>query len=283
MGKKAGTSFYDRALHRIRKLFFSLLKVVYIIPFFLFGLWLLSVVYFPGFDLNASVSLLKYRKDNVEFNIISRKKETVPRDHFHMVDAYVEGRDAIQPTCVLCHGMYAHGKEKKVRAFLNMHNSVIACSVCHVRKDKIDAEGRAMPGNEMIEYLWVDRESGEFKNSVDGEYGKYPAKIFPVTDTGKGFRNLLTPITEEAARQFLEMAPQLTEKQLDEQRVKLHEGITKEPVSCGDCHKKDGYLDFRKLGFPKQRIDNLVSSEFVGMIDKYETFHLPSVIDFSGE
>jgi len=48
-----------------------------------------------------------------------------------------------------------------------------------------------------------------------------------------------------------------------------------------DCHKKDGYLNFVKLGFPKNRVDHLVSTEVASMITNYETFYLPEVIDFS--
>jgi hypothetical protein len=49
-----------------------------------------------------------------------------------------------------------------------------------------------------------------------------------------------------------------------------------------DCHKKDGYLDFSKLGYPRNRVDHLSSTEVASMIQKYETFYLPEVIDFSG-
>ena len=97
MAEQKRASVFSRAFHRPKKIFLFFLKVMYVIPFFALGLWLISIVYFPGFDLNASVSLLKYRNDKVGFKIISQKKETIPRDHFHMVDEYVEGRDAIEP------------------------------------------------------------------------------------------------------------------------------------------------------------------------------------------
>lgn len=280
MGKERKTSLFSRAVFRVKKVFFFLLKVIYVLPFFAFGFWLLSVLYFPGFDLNASISLLQYKKEQATLKIISQKKEAIPRDHFHMVDDYVEKRNIIEPTCVICHGAYAHGKEKKVRALLNLHDSSMACSVCHVRNDKPGTAETAIPDNTKIEFLWVDQDTGMLHQRVEGDYGKYPAKIFPVVDTGKGIRQILTPITEEAAREFLDKAQQLNEKQLEEQRKKLHAKLSAEPVACSDCHKKDGYLDLKKLGFPKQRIDNLISSEFVGMIDKYKTFYLPSVIDF---
>jgi len=40
---------------------------------------------------------------------------------------------------------------------------------------------------------------------------------------------------------------------------------------------------FKELGFSKQRIDHLDSTEIVGMIEKYKKFYLPSQIDFGIE
>jgi hypothetical protein len=258
------------------------LKVIYLTPFFVFGIWLISIVYFQGLELNKRSSSRSKKEDEGVFKVLMHKQETVPRDHFHMTDEYVETQRQNQPVCVICHGSYAHGKEKKVRAILNMHDGYIACPVCHFRQDDGHREAKAATANKRIELLWVDRESGEFKHGVKGEYGKYPAQIFPIEYSGQGAGRILTPITQEAAQKFLRMLPELTKDQAVKAREKLHEPLSKEAVSCADCHKKDGYLDFQALGFPKQRVDHLISTEFVGMIEKYKTFHLPSVIDFRG-
>lgn len=267
----------------IRKIFLTLLKLLYVIPFFVFGFWLVCVVYFPGFDLNASISLLEVQKTPETVAVVGvQKKEGVPRDHFHMVDDYIEAEDTRASICVLCHGEYAHGKDEKLRALLNLHDGLMDCTVCHVRKGQTDT-GDASGGSPDFEFMWVDRSTGEFKNTVEGEYGKYPAKIFPVLRSEDGNRQVPRPISEEAARHFLDSRSGLSTEELEEARKKLHAGISKEAVACSDCHKQNGYLDFPKLGFPQRRVDNLVSSEVVGMIDKYKTFYLPSVIDFSGE
>jgi cytochrome c553 len=285
MNRKKRASILAGAVSTLKRIALLLIKAVYILPFAVFSLWLLSVVYFPGFDLNASFSLSKYaKKAAATQQVTGPKKPGIPRDHFHMTDAYVDRPDPKAQICSMCHGAYAHGKEKKVRAFLNMHEDFMACTVCHVRKE----DGEAGPGliaeNEKIGFLWVDRETGEFKSRVEGEYGKYPARIFSVIYDPQGRKRLPTPITLAAARQFLELKPKLkTPEQFEEARGKLHKAITKKPISCSDCHKKDGHLDFLELGFPQQRVDHLVSTEFVGMIDKYKTFYLPSVIDFRGE
>jgi hypothetical protein len=268
----------------IKRIILFFLKVIYILPFFVIGLWLISVVYFPGFDLNASISLLKYGKTRAPVGTtVVRKKEAVPRDHFHITDQYVERLDVKRQVCDLCHGVYAHGKDIKVRALLNLHTGFMACAVCHVRKDGGEGQGGATLRPEIGGFTWVDNDTGEFKSSVTGEYGKYSEMIFPVLTAGQGIRRIYKPISDSAARRFLEGKPEWTEKQLDEARLKLHEGISKEAVSCTDCHKKDGYFDFAALGYSKQRVDHLISSEVVGMIENYKTFYLPSVVDFRGE
>lgn len=280
MNKEKKALFFTRVFRMIKKSGLFLIKVIYLAPFFVFGLWLLGLVYFPGFDLNASISLLRYRPEPEVLPVVIPKKEAVPRDHFHMIDAYVEKPAEPPPICVMCHGRYAHGKEKKVRALLNMHEGFISCSVCHVRKEGENIQNGPGFGNEISAFLWRIRATGEFKKAVDGEYGKYPATIFPVKVTEQGTRQILKPISESAARRFLEISPELNSEQFDAARAKLHEKISKEPVSCNDCHKKDGYLDFIQLGFSRQRVDHLISNEFVGMINKDQTIHLPSVIDF---
>jgi cytochrome c553 len=282
MGKKKVASFLYGAMNVLKIFFQFFIKMIYIGPFFVFGLWLISVVYFPGFDLNASISLLKYRNAKTAVQANVQKKEAIPRGHFHMIDGYVERGESQPSICATCHGIYAHSKEKTVRALLNMHEGFIDCSVCHVRRDKADGTEKTISKNGKIEFLWVERETGQFKTAVEGEYGKYPAKIFSVIYTEQGTRRIYSPMTEEAAQDFLEIKAGLTEKQLKDARAKLHNAISKEPASCSECHKKDGYLNFEKIGFPKQRVDHLVSSEFVGMIDKYKTFYLPSGIDFRG-
>lgn len=283
MGEQAGASIIGKAFSVVKGIGLFFLKMIYLAPFFVFGLWLIGHVYISGFDLSKYASVSGGETEDVMFQAILQKKDAIPWDHFHMTDTYVEEKDPNQPICVLCHGVYAHGKDKKVRAMYNMHSGHLACAVCHVRKDGSDTEGGELLNKETIEFLWVNRESGDFKPSVDGAYGKYAAMIYPTTLTAQGERRIVAPIGPGAAQEFLEMWPVRTPDEITEARNKLHESISKEAVSCSDCHKKNGYLDFQKLGFPQRRVDDLVSSEFVGMIDKYQTFYLPSVIDFSGE
>ena len=96
-----------------------------------------------------------------------------------------------------------------------------------------------------------------------------------------GSDTIIRPVSEKSAGEFLKHKDQYTPDQVAQAKAKLHERLSKKPVFCTDCHKKEGYFNFAELGFPKNRIDHLTSSEVANMIEKYETFYLPEVIDFS--
>lgn len=281
MGKHRETSPPVKGRFSIKRITLFFLKMIFLTPFFVFGIWLIYIVYFQGLEFQKHSLGRSDKKEEDVFKVLMPKQEKVPRDHFHMIDRYVEPQNDYQPVCVICHGSYAHGKDKRLRAMLNMHEGYIACSVCHVKRDENRLRG-TMEAGTRPDFIWVDRKTGELKRTVDGAYGKYSAQIFPISSSTKGAEQIYAPIKMDEAQAFLERLPGLTKEQAVKAREKLHEPISKEAVSCSDCHKTNGYLNFKELGFPQQRVDNLISTEFVGMIEKYKTFHLPSVIDLQG-
>jgi hypothetical protein len=264
-----------KIFNKLTKFPVFLIKAIYILPFLLFGTWLIQMLYFPQFDTHKILDITHHKaKDEGIFRAILRQNELDAREHFHMVDEYITKPESNPPLCLMCHGTYPHSKEKKVRSILNFHTGFIACAVCHARKK---------PGDKSIDFVWIDRETGEIVPEVQGQYGKYPAKIFPILTTPDGHKKILQPVDVETARQFLLTKDKYSPDQVAQAKKKMHEHISSEPVFCSDCHKKDGYLDYAKLGFPAQRINHLNSSEIVGMIEKYKTFYLPSAIDFGNE
>lgn len=265
-------TFPGRVFYNIKKIPVFLIKAIYILPFLLFGLWLIQMLYFPQFDTHEIIDITHHKaEDDHSFRTILQQNELIAREHFHMVDKYITKPESNPPLCLMCHGTYPHGKEKKVRSILNFHTGFIACAVCHARKK---------PGDNSIDFVWIDRETGEITPKVQGQYGKYAAKIFPIQITADGHKKVYRPVDDQAARQFLLTKDKYSPDQVAQAKIKMHEHISLKPVFCSDCHKKDGYLDYAKLGFPMQRINHLNSSEVVGMIEKYKTFYLPSAIDF---
>ena len=73
----------------IKKVPIFLLKFVYILPFLLFGVWLLKLVYFshelPLVEAKKADESAKVTGEDGVFKKILLQKDTVPRDHFHMV------------------------------------------------------------------------------------------------------------------------------------------------------------------------------------------------------
>lgn len=267
-------SFLGRIAGKLLRLPVFLLKLVYLLPFLLFGLWLLQMLYFPQLEAKKITEIVKPKKEENIFKTFLFQEDGVPREHFHMTDEYVTRKEGVLPLCATCHGTYPHSKERKVRAILNFHTGFIACSVCHARKE---------PETKDIIFKWVDWKTGEILDRVKGEYGKYPAEIFPIKIDNKGRKTIFRPVGDKAARHYLLIKDKLNSDQIAQAKIKLHEHISEKPVFCSDCHKKDGYLDFIKLGFSRRRVDNLNSTEVVGMIEKYKTFYLPSEIDFGVE
>lgn len=277
MGEKNAThsntrqSFIGRTVQRLVAFPAFVLKAVYILPFFLFGLWLLQLLYFPQFDLKR---LFAVTTEQIESKVTLKPDDSVPRGHFHMIDEFISQAEIKPPFCLRCHGTYPHSKEKKVRSLLNSHTGFIACAVCHVRKEPVD---------KTMVFAWIDHETGEIVARAEGEYGKYSAKIFPVQITPDGKKNIFNPIDDKVAQQYLLLKDKYSPDQVAVAKIKIHEHLSAKPVFCSDCHQKEGYLNFAELNFPLNRINHLNSSEVVGMIEKYKTFYLPSEIDFGQE
>ena len=75
----------------------------------------------------------------------------------------------------------------------------------------------------------------------------------------------------------------LTEIQKSKANKIIHQGVSKQPYLCQDCHQKEApLLPFAELGYPQHKIDAFVSTEVIGMIKKYSQFYLPSILDLDG-
>jgi hypothetical protein len=256
--------------------FFAFLIRLFHIPFLvLFSLWLLQILYFPhlsyrGFSVKPTVDIPEYEKDKQMLISILKHREPVSRGHFHIADEYITRMinklDSDPPFCMRCHGTYPHSKEKKTRALTNLHTSIMACEVCHIRRD---------PGDENHYFTWVDLKTGVASSKVDGGYGKYEAVIVPVKVID-GDDKRLDKILGEKFPEYEKFTPDLDE----EMKKKIHDHLSKKPVPCLDCHKKKGYMDFKKLGFPESRTNQLVSSEVSRMVKHYDTFHMPKMLRF---
>jgi hypothetical protein len=187
--------------------------------------------------------------------------------HFHHIDFDLQPDK--QSYCNKCHGDMPHNKVKEVRAFWNMHSYFMACETCHMRLD----DPAATPV-----YKWYDRQTGEIVASpvARAKPGFYNAKIVPFERVNGELVRVDSKERIDFASRFIENGNTMSEFQKAKEIKKIHQANSKKPYVCADCHRKEKpILSLRDLGYPRERIDFLESTEVVGMIDKYKIFFLP--------
>jgi len=193
--------------------------------------------------------------------------------HFHHID--FDFKPDKSNYCIECHGDLPHNKVKELRAFGNMHASFIACQTCHVI-----LEGEAKTGA----FKWYDRQTGGIVKSPVKEGvapGTYSAKIMPLERVNGQLQRIDTPDRIEFSREYRQKEQTLTEIQKSKAQRIIHQVVSKKPYLCERCHQKeDPVLPLAELGYPQHRIDNIVSTEVIGMIKNYTKFYIPMMLEF---
>ena len=194
------------------------------------------------------------------------------KGHFHHIGFDI-GPDR-RSYCVDCHGDMPHDAVKELRAFLNMHAFFIACETCHVKLEKPKRTGV---------FKWYDRVTGKIVKSPVKEFspGTYRAKIIPFEAPEGGGEPRRVDYQEriDFAREYRERENKLTEAQKSRAKKLIHNIVSKQPYICEDCHQKEApLLPLEALGYPKERIDSITSTEVVGMIKNYTKFYMPRML-----
>ncbi|UCH82028.1 MAG: hypothetical protein JSW20_05215 [Nitrospiraceae bacterium] len=192
------------------------------------------------------------------------------KGHFHHIGMDI-GPDQ-RSYCVECHGDMPHDQIKDLRAFLNMHAFFIGCQTCHVK-----LEGEEQTG----EFRWYDRRTGVIIPSPVAfeEPGTYKSKIIPFESVNGQPTRIDSDERISFAREFRETKDALTEAQSTKAKKLIHKIVSKQPYVCEDCHNtKAPVLPLEKLGYPKERIDSILSTEVVGLIKNYTKFYMPRML-----
>lgn len=82
--------------------------------------------------------------------IAAAETPRMPPAHYHRVDSWIEPDSLNDCTRSGCHGPLPHGRNKAVRAFLNMHATTVHCGVCHMTSETFP-----------LRVTWYDLESGK--------------------------------------------------------------------------------------------------------------------------
>jgi hypothetical protein len=191
-------------------------------------------------------------------------------DHFHHIGFDI-GPDN-RSYCVKCHGDMPHDAVKELRAFLNMHAFFVGCQTCHVKLEKAETPGV---------FKWYDRKTGEIVESPvkDQTPGTYNAKLIPFEKVNGKLQRVDSQERIDFANEYKEREKSLTEAQKSRAKKLIHQIVSKKPYICEDCHQKENpLLPLEAIGYTKERIDSITSTEVVGMIKHYTKFYMPSML-----
>lgn len=185
-----------------------------------------------------------------------------------------------QSSCDLCHPIYPHSKEVFARVVLNLHTTYIICEVCHYKKEEFES----------VSYDWISTDEVQFFGKPYGSY--YDPRQQKATSSTNSISRIAPYVYKDGkkillmtswdmlkTRIFEEQEPELTLHQKNLGMRHLHRDIGKMEVieACDTCHAKQGMLDFRRLGFSETRIQQLQTINTKGILQKYETFHMPQI------
>jgi hypothetical protein len=187
------------------------------------------------------------------------------KEHFHILDEAIYSDEENAPMCLQCHGNFCHAKSEELRSFYNMHSFYLACETCHIR----EKEG------EEITFKWFDNKVGHEVTELIGTQGNYGAKIVPI----KGGKRLDAFPKEALAREYMRLESTYSDEEKKKIQEELMAHISKEALTCKDCHKKDGYINFSVIGYDPARINRLTRLEILQLIEEYKEFYLPTMFD----
>jgi hypothetical protein len=192
--------------------------------------------------------------------------------HFHHVGRWYESDTS--SFCIGCHGPIPHSRSPMERAFLNMHNLFVSCLVCHVQEHEGVAPKR---------FGWIDVATGRATANpvmAQGVWGEYGAKIVPLTDGTPEAQPLELEEEKAFAADFRLHMNSLNDSQKVVGNKFIHRRCVDKPVQCSACHNaKSAFLPYVSLGYSPERAAFLVSAEVVDLVQRYETFHMPKLLN----
>jgi hypothetical protein len=192
--------------------------------------------------------------------------------HFHHIGRWYQSDT--QNFCIECHGPIPHSRSPRIRAFLNMHNLFISCQVCHV------CEREGIPPTR---FGWVDITTGRLGPNPEmatGAWGEYGAKIVPLTGPTDSPEPVELAQEKAFAAEFRRHMNSLNDSQKVIGNKFIHRRCIEKPVGCSECHNTESaFLPYLKLGYSQERAAFLVSAEVVDLVQRYETFHMPKLLN----
>ncbi|MBI4682812.1 MAG: cytochrome C, partial [Nitrospirae bacterium] len=130
-------------------------------------------------------------------------------------------------------------------------------------------------------FKWYDRSTGEIVASpvMKGSPGSFKAKIIPFEKTSGAIQRVDSEDKINFALEYKQNEKTLSEAQKSKAKKLIHKIVSKQPYICEDCHQKERpLLPLDDIGYPRERIDSITSTEVVGMIKNYTKFYMPKML-----
>ena len=207
------------------------------------------------------------REQAVPEKFTKKLRREVGAGHFHVSDEPTTTDSETAPMCLRCHGNFCHNKSEEFRSYYNMHTFFLACETCHIRKEQGSA----------IQFKWFDDKTGRELKQIKGQDENYGAKVVPVRPEGQGFERLDAFLEEKLALDFMKHKDSYSSEEKEKIKQQLMKQVSKKPVTCEECHCKQGYLNYSELGYSAARAADLSRIEIVRMIKEYKDFKFPVI------
>ena len=223
---------------------------------------------------------------------------------FHKEERFAITRLQDDSSCRVCHPLYPHSKNIKMRAFINMHAGFMTCEVCHLKKENLKDLIYEWKSPEHVEFsggpygTYNERERGATQKPASlitrmlrifssqenqrggGQKNEYSiSRIAAFSEEKNGKRILMNTQDVGKAIKFKESEKSLNPEKKEKELEYFHKDIIKKEIStaCQECHSPNGILDFQKLGFDEARAKDLQYLNIKNLVTKYDVFYLPNL------
>jgi hypothetical protein len=240
-----------------------------------------------------------HSKDKAKIDSIDRSYLT----NFHKDQKFAITRLGDVSSCRVCHPLYPHRQNNKVRALLNMHTGFMLCEVCHIRDrnqanlfydwnkpEEVEFTGEPYGTHEMKEDGAPETSDSviskmlkildDTKEPVEPSKAKHFLSRIAVyrTDDGKN-KLMINTEDNQKAGEFVKSENKLSKADREKDMIFFHRHIAKKEISvaCNECHSPKGIMDFRKLGFSESKAKDLQYLNIKGLVTKYDTFYIPNL------
>lgn len=208
--------------------------------------------------------------------------------HFHNVPKHEFVGLGKKTVCFYCHGDYPHSKKPMIRTMMNMHTQFVGCMTCHVDESKLPEKD--------YQFAWQNFSGIPVKGVPFGtrynpdtgqliETDDYYSKIVVHTKTEAGVNTLLE-MTEDKkeVQEFLAVRDKLNNQDREAIKKRFHMLVRSKGRKCSRCHTDEArsYLPFRQLGFSDKRIADITHLPFIGLLEKYNEFYMPDLLNPEG-